>query len=333
MTGPQFQPHHCGRCGLPVLPAGNGIWMDQPGGTCCYGNPGTPHVAGAPLDPAQFRSPDRKPQRGKVIGIVVAVAAVIAIVTGVTVVIIASQHRRANTAAGATPSSQPPAASATTAPQPGASVPCDPDSPRGRWCFPADTKGTDMIQRLTSDLKWPCYNHADAQAPIDADADNYAQVCLARDNKSQNYTWTQSIGYDTEGQNHDTARAMQTVRITSGVSYIQGKQQVVGPAEAENLANTAFKNAIVLLWPENKDVQQQATDAFKQVKQRCDQERGGMVSAGKAYVTLGYRITCSPASTISSTNRDGNPFSVTSTSATIEAADPAEATQPPPTTR
>jgi len=333
MTGPQLQPCQCRGCGQPVLPAGYGIWMDQPGGRFCHANPATPHVGGGPLTPGQLRSLGGKPQRGKVIGIVVAVVATVALVTGVTVVIVASQHGSAGTAAGAATSSQAPAPTATTAPQPGASVPCDPDSPRGRWCFPADTKGADMIQRLTSDLKWPCYSHGDPKAPIDADADHVAQVCLAKDNKSQNYTWFQSIGYDTESPTHDPALAMRTVQITSGVSYTQGKEQAVGPAEAEALADKAFKNAIVLLWPDNKDFQNQATEAFTQVKQRCDSERGGMTSQGKASMALGYRITCSPAGTISSTNRDGNPFSVTSTGATIEAVNPAEGTQPPPATR
>lgn len=331
MTGPQLQPCRCRGCGLPVLPAGYGIWMDQPGGRFCHGNPATPHVGGEPLPPGQLGAIGGKPQRGKVIGIVAAVVAAVALVAVVTVVIVASQHRPAGAAAGADTSSQAPVT--TTAPQPGASVPCDPDTPQGRWCFPADTKGTDVIQRLTSDLKWPCYNHGDPKAPIDADADNVAQVCLAKDNKSQNYTWSQSIGYDTESPSHDAAQAMRTVQISSGVSYLHGKQQAVGPTEAEDLANIAFKNAIKLLWPGNNDFQQQATEAFQQVKQRCDSERGAMTSQAKAYLKAGYQITCSPASTISSTNRDGTPFSVTSTGATIEAVSPKEAAQPPPTSR
>ncbi|QWF82295.1 hypothetical protein [Amycolatopsis sp. CA-230715] len=293
MTAPQ--PSQCQRCGQQVLPdpRSPGVWVDQYNGRFCGGNPQSPHFA-TPQGPWAPMPPGSAPPQGggKKPLIFGGIGLVLVLVVGIVLALVLTDGSSTDTKAQGSSSAAPPPppASSSTAPpaDPYAPVPCDPDSPGLNYCFPPKTTGPgfmDVVRKRQT--TWKCYKNGEK----DSAGNNVDEIemCDASNNVDQPFSKDWSVGYNTD--NFKPNGTMNQVVVVASTGARSWKNEQTDKGKTSELAVELMGITVEMLWPDNKELQQEAKDAFKALQPKCDAGEGGM-DGNKAKLKLGYQLSC-----------------------------------------
>jgi hypothetical protein len=210
----------------------------------------------------------------------------------------------------ASSSSVPPAPTSSAPPvNPDAPVPCDPDRKTGPFCFPSKVTGQAYLDRIAKDMKWPCYKKGDKDSSnMDVTEPG---VCKGTNNVDQPYIVSLEVGYDTD--THDLKGTMSTVNLVASTGARPWKNEKTDPGKTAEIAVNAIAIAVTNLWPDNKDLQKEATDAFKKVQAQCEKMSGASMDDKTASLSVGYDVSCGSISTINVGDARGTVTSITET--------------------
>lgn len=317
MTAPQ--PTQCQRCGQPVLPdtRSPGVWVDQYNGRFCGGNPQSPHLgapqgAWAPMPPGGV-----PPQGGSKKPLIFGGAGlVLVLVVGIVLALVLTDGSSTDTKAQGSSSAAPPpppASSSSAAPpaDPYAPVPCDPDHPGLTYCFPPKTTGAgfmDVVRKRQT--TWKCYKHGEKDS-VGNNVDEI-EMCSATNNVDQSFSKDWSVGYNTD--NFKPNGTMNQVLVVASTGARSWKNEQTDQGKTSQLAVELMGITVEMLWPDNKELQQEAKDAFKALHPKCEAGTGGM-DGNKTKLKIGYQLSCGsltpvtiggdkgPATTITETMR------------------------------
>ena len=100
---------------------------------------------------------------------------------------------------------------------------------------------------------WPGYPGVPLQPPVPRSGG----VCSARNNTSQAWGESASIGYDAD--TYDARGSLTGVKMSASTSAWTSKGRTTSNANANDLADRVFTTAVTAPWPDDQDLRDQAT--------------------------------------------------------------------------
>jgi hypothetical protein len=327
MTTIDLIPRPCKTCGQPVLLEPHTLqWIDPSGSGGCGGDPAIPHAADIEPNTPDLAvavaqpSPSAPQQARRGVVLVVCSIAVVAVAAGIVLATVLSlgSFRGIVDLAGTKPTmvgptmtpspakSSPPSSTTKTGPtDASAPVLCDPELP-GYYCFPRDLDPHAALARIhgmACGTPPPLQDQVQSDSPFDG---TDVEECTA--STVANST---TIGYSTD--NYQASGSFNDIDIDASASSLSTSGPPVTFQDAERLEDKAFAEAVYAFWPNDATARDDAMQSYHQIITRCNTpaRQGSLADAASATMSLGYVVSCAPATPIAMDGPHGTVTTIT----------------------